>query len=124
MMKKLLWAGLMMSAAAPALAQGGPPASPFAPLADKPTCTRDELKAATAAYVQAQKSGSLAGLPLDAKAHFLENMSTVEKDKGLWNTALPIAHDMSFHDDLRCKTFTELIVTEAAIPMSSAPGST
>ena len=116
MIKKTLLAGLLACAATPALAQGGPPPSPWAPLQDRPSCTRDELKAATAAYVEAQRTGNLAGLPLDEKAHFLENMITVERGAGLWNTALPIANSMSFHDDKRCKTFTEIIVTEGGHP--------
>jgi hypothetical protein len=29
----------------------------------------------------------------------------------MWNTALEIDHAMSFHDPVRCKTFTEVIVT-------------
>ena len=37
--------------------------SPYAPLADKPTCTRAELKAATDAYVEAQRRGDLSALP-------------------------------------------------------------
>ena len=112
MIRTTLLAGLLACAATPALAQGGPPPSPWAPLQDRPTCTRDELKAATAAYVEAQRTGNLAGLPLDEKAHYLENMITVERGAGLWNTALPVANSMSFHDDKRCKTFTEIIVTE------------
>ena len=116
MIKKTLLAGLLACAATPALAQGGPPPSPYAPLQDRPTCTRDELKAATAAYVEAQRTGNLAGLPLDEKAHYLENMITVERGAGLWNTALPVANSMSFHDDKRCKTFTEIIVTEGGHP--------
>ena len=56
------------------------------------------------------------GRPLDEKAHYLENMKDVEKGAGLWNTALPVAHDMSFHDDKRCKTFTEIIVNQGATP--------
>src|SRR5690606_20165116 len=101
-------------AATPALAQGGPPPSPYAPLQDRPTCTRDELKAATSAYVEAQRTGDISKLNLDPKVHFLTNMKTVERGTGLWNTALPIANDMSFHDGQRCKTFTEVIVTEGA----------
>ena len=116
MIRKTLLAGLLACAATPALAQGGPPPSPYAPLQDRPSCTRDELKAATAAYVEAQRSGNLAGLPLDEKARFLENMIDVERGAGLWNTALPLAHAMSFHDDRRCKTFTEIIVTEGGHP--------
>lgn len=116
MIKKALLAGLLACVAAPALAQGGPPPSPYAPLRDKPSCTRVELKAATAAYVEAQRRGDISGLPLDPKARFLENMATVERDKGLWNTKLPVAHDMSVHDDIRCKTFTEIVVTQGGHP--------
>jgi len=116
MIRKTLLAGLLACAATPALAQNGPPPSPYAPLQDRPTCTRDELKAATAAYVEAQRSGTIGTLPLHEKVHFLTNMKTVERAAGLWNTALPIANAMSFHDDKRCKTFTEIIVTEGAKP--------
>jgi hypothetical protein len=115
-MKKLVLAALMLGISTPALAQGGPPPSPYAPLQDRPTCTRDELKAATAAYVEAQRKGDISGLPLHEKVHFLENMQTVERGAGLWNTALPIGNAMSFHDGQRCKTFTEVIVTEGAKP--------
>ncbi|WP_305096735.1 hypothetical protein [Croceibacterium aestuarii] len=98
--------------ASPALAQNGPPPSPYTPRVDKPTCTMDELKAATTAYVEGQKKGTLAALPLHDKAEYLQNMKTVPAADGLWNTALPVAHAMSFHDPLRCKTFSEVIVTE------------
>ena len=116
MIRTTLLAGLLACAATPAMAQNGPPPSPYAPLQDRPTCTRDELKAATDAYVEAQRTGNIALLPLDAKVHFLENMTTVERGAGLWNTALPIAHAMSLHDDKRCKTFTEAIVTQGGTP--------
>jgi len=116
MIRKLLLAGLLACAASPALAQGGPPPSPYAPLQDRPTCTRDELKAATTAYIEAQRRGDISGLPFDEKARFLENMADVQRSAGLWNTALPIATAMSFHDDKRCKTFTEIIVTEGGHP--------
>jgi len=112
MMKKALLAGLMACAAAPALAQTPAPPSPYAPLPDKPTCTRAELKAITAAYVDGQKKGSLAALPLDAKVHYLENMKDATATTGLWAKPLAVANSMSFHDDTRCKTFTEIIVTQ------------
>ena len=116
MLKAIIAAALLAGAATPALAQNGPPPSPYAPQPDKPTCTMDQLKAATTAYVEAQKSGQIDKLPLDPKAHYLQDMNTVEKSAGLWNTALPIAHAMSFHDPLRCKTFTEMVVTQGGKP--------
>lgn len=115
MIRKLLFGALLL-AATPAMAQNAPPPSPYAPLQDRPTCTRDELKAATTAYVEAQRTGDIAKLPLDPKVHFLTNMKTVERGAGLWNTALPIANAMSFHDDKRCKTFTEIVVNQGGKP--------
>jgi hypothetical protein len=115
MMKNALFAVLLVCAAAPCLAQqqraAGPPPSPYAPLQDHPSCTRDELKRLTTAYVEAQGKGSLAGLPMDPKAHYLENGKDVDPGAGMWATPLQVAHAMSFHDDKRCKTFTEVIVT-------------
>jgi len=116
MIKKAFLAALLACVAAPALAQNGPPPSPYAPLQDRPTCTREELKAATAAYVEGQRRGDISGLPLHEKAHFLENMVSMKRSIGLWNTALPVASALSFHDDKRCKTFTEIVVTEGASP--------
>lgn len=116
MIRKLLLGALLTCAATPALAQNAPPPSPYAPLQDRPTCTRDELKAVTDAYVAAQRSGNITALPLHEKARFLQNMADVERGAGLWNTALPVANAMSFHDDKRCKTFTEIIVTEGGHP--------
>ncbi|MGC1459160.1 MAG: hypothetical protein WA825_12845 [Steroidobacteraceae bacterium] len=114
-MKKALFAVLLACFAAPALAQqqgaAGPPPSPYAPLQDHPSCTRDELKQLTAAYIEAQGKGSLAGLPMDPKAHYLENGKDVDPGAGMWAKPLKVAHAMSFHDDKRCKTFTEVIVT-------------
>jgi hypothetical protein len=116
MIRTTLLGALLACAATPALAQNAPPPSPYAPLQDRPTCTRDELKAATAAYVEAQRTGNIGALPLHEKVRFVQDMADVERGAGLWNTALPIANAMSFHDDKRCKTFTEIIVTEGGKP--------
>ena len=107
--------GLAVSAC-PALAQQGAAQSPYAARVDRPTCTREELKAATTAYVAAQEAGDISALPIVENAHFLENMKTVTREDGMWNTALPVAHAISVHDDTRCKTFTEIIVTEGGTP--------
>jgi hypothetical protein len=79
-------------------------------------CPRSMLQAATESYIQAQKTGDLSKMSLAPKAKFLENMSEITKEKGLWNTALPIALHRSIYDVARCKTFTEVIVTEGGHP--------
>ncbi len=116
MIKTVLLIGALLGAAAAAQAQPAQTPSPYAPLPDKPTCTSAELEAATNAYVDAQRKGDISGLPLAANAHFLQNMATIDRDKGLWNTKLPVADAMSFHDAKRCKTFTQIIVTEGDQP--------
>jgi hypothetical protein len=90
-------------------AQAQPPQTPPP---DPPVCTRADLQAAADSYVQAQTSGDAAKMTLADDAMFLENMAEVAKDAGLWNTALPIALSRSFLDSTRCRTFTEVIVTE------------
>ena len=125
MLKTIIAAALLAGIATPALAQRDvPPPSPYAPQPDKPTCTMEQLKAATATYVEGQKKGSLAALPLHEKAEYLQDMKDIPATEGLWNTALPVAHSMSLHDPLRCKTFSELIVTQGGKPTSSALAST
>ena len=79
-------------------------------------CTRATLQAATDSYIAAQKSGDASKMALDPKAKFIENMSDIAKEKGLWNTALPIALHRSIYDVARCKTFSEVIITEGGHP--------
>jgi hypothetical protein len=108
--KKLISACLLVGAGV--FGTAGAQAQPV----DRPSCTRDQLNAATDAYVAAQKAGDISKLPLADNAQYLENMNKIEKDKGLWNTALPIAYTSSYHDPQRCKTFTEIVVTEGGHP--------
>lgn len=109
-MKKTTTVCLIICAAvgARALAQAPPQAPPPA------VCTRAELQSAVDSYVAAQRSGAIAKMALADNAVFKENMADVAKTAGLWNTALPIALSRSFLDSTRCKTFTEIIVTEGA----------
>ena len=111
MIKRLILACLLVGTAGVFGATGAQ-----AQRVDKPTCTSAQLNAATAAYVEAQKTGDISKLPLADKAEYLENMNKTEKDKGLWNTALPIAYTTSFHDPARCKTYTEIVVTDGGHP--------
>lgn len=78
----------------------------------QPACTRAALQAAADSYVAAQTAGDITKMALSAEARYRENMSDIAADAGLWNTALPIALSRSFLDDKRCKSFTEVIVTE------------
>ncbi len=75
-------------------------------------CDRDMLMAATEGYIAAQEAGDLSKMALADNVKFREDMSEIERDKGMWNTPLPIAHHLSIYDTGRCKTFTEVIVTE------------
>jgi len=79
-------------------------------------CTRDTLQAAVDSYLAAQTSGDAQKIAFADKVTYLENMSPVEPDKALWNTALPISNSRSFLDATRCKTFSEVIVTEGGHP--------
>ena len=90
--------------------QGGPPPAPQAP--PRPTCTRQSLQSAVDSYLAAQKAGDRTKVAFAGKVRYLENMSEVGADQGLWNTALPIAFSRSFLDKDRCRTFSEVIVTE------------
>ena len=83
---------------------------------DHPSCTSEQLHAVTNAYVEAQRKGDISHLPLADSAEFLENMKKIKKTDGLWNKALPVAYTDSFHDPVRCKTFTEIVVTDGGHP--------
>jgi hypothetical protein len=111
MMNKTTTTLLFLCIAATSQAQPPPAQAPA-----KPVCTRADLRAAADSYVQAQKSGDVSKMGLADDARFLENMADVAKDAGLWNTALPIALSRSFLDSTRCRTFTEVIVTEGDHP--------
>jgi hypothetical protein len=79
-------------------------------------CTRSMLQAAADSYIEAQKTGDLSKIAFAPTVKYFENMSETPKEKGLWNTALPIALHRSFYDVGRCKTFSEIIVTEGGHP--------
>jgi len=121
MFRKIFAAGLLLAATAPMLAQtqSAPAPAPepsYIPLQDHPTCTREELKTQTDAYVKAQSTGDISAMQVSSSAVFLQNMKAIDRKDGLWNTPLPIAHAMSLHDDKRCKTFTELVVAKGGHP--------
>ncbi len=95
---------------AQARAQQGPPPAPQPQ--PRPTCTRESLQSAVDSYLAAQRAGDRSKMSVADKVKYLENMSEVAADKGTWNTALPVAFARSFLDADRCRTFSEVIVTE------------
>jgi hypothetical protein len=115
MIRKLLAvAALSVIAQAQAAAPGAVSGGNFtAPPPDRiPVCTRASLQAAVETYLAAQTAGDGSKMTFAGNAKVLENMSDVAPDKGLWNTKLAIAFSRSFYDAKRCKTFSEVIVTE------------
>jgi hypothetical protein len=77
-----------------------------------PVCTRASLQAAVDSYVEGQRTGNPRKMSFAGNARFLQDMAPVEPNQGLWNKALPIAYTQSVLDSKRCKTFTEIVVTE------------
>jgi hypothetical protein len=118
MIRKFLAAAVCCGLTTPLLAAEPAPAPTFVPPPPDviPVCTRESLQAAVDSYVVAQRAGDATKMVFAEKAKYLENMSDVAPAKGLWNTALPIAYTMSILDSKRCKTFTEVIVTEGGHP--------
>lgn len=79
-------------------------------------CTRPVLQAAVNSYLAAQEAGDRSKMRFTAQPTLRENMIPVAMKRGLWNTALPIAFSRSFLDVTRCKTFSEVIVTQGRRP--------
>lgn len=74
------------------------------------------LEAASDSYVAAQTAGDLSRMSLAEKVRYRESMIDTTREKGLWNTALPIAFHRSVHDVPRCRAFTEVVITEGGHP--------
>jgi len=79
-------------------------------------CTRADLQSAVDGYLAAQRSGSLASLPLAAAAKYVENTEASPFDKGILKSALKIDFSRSLLDTAICETFTEVIVTDKSHP--------
>ncbi len=109
-------------AAAPATTPGGAPPGAgggnngFQQPLVVAACTRASLVVAVNSYLEAQKTGDAKQIAFAEKTTYVENMTAVEPARGLWNTKLPIAFTRSIYDAKRCKTFTEIIVTEGGHP--------
>ena len=102
----------LCGAVAAAHAQSQPDHGSAKQVAPHTNCTRASLQAAVDSYLAAQKSGDRTRMAFADKVKYLENMSEVAADKGAWNTAMPVAFSRSIYDTNRCRTFSEVIVTE------------
>lgn len=79
-------------------------------------CTRAGLQTAVDNYIAAQGAGNLSKMSLASQVKYVENMTEIKKEQGLWNTPLPITFHRSILDVDGCRTFTEVIVTGGAAP--------
>lgn len=106
----IAWVMAAVTQAAEPQPQGGSFTPP--PPDRVPVCTRVMLQAAVDSYVEAQRTGNPRKMAFSGNARFLQDMAAIEPARGLWNTALKIAYTQSILDTTRCKTFTEIVVTE------------
>ncbi|KAI1385945.1 uncharacterized protein F4822DRAFT_414567 [Hypoxylon trugodes] len=73
-------------------------------------CTREQLEAATAAYVAAQAAGnpSISSLALAENVTYIENDEPTDIAKGVISTPITVDFNRSLHDTTQCATFTEI----------------
>ena len=88
---------------------------PFAYTPPSRECDRAMLIDAAESYIAAQETGDISKMSLAKDAKFKRDMSEITKDKSLINTALPISFHRSIYDSARCKTFSEVVVTEGEV---------
>lgn len=79
-------------------------------------CTRTVLQTAVDNYLAAQEAGDSGKMRLAPKVKYLENMTEIKKEQGLWNNPLPVAFHRSILDVDSCRTFTEVIITGETTP--------
>lgn len=79
-------------------------------------CSRDTLQALADTYVNAQKAGNAAMIPLAAGASYAENDVAMNIADGVLSEALTVDFTRSFHDTTQCATFTELTAATHAHP--------
>ncbi|KAF0187481.1 MAG: hypothetical protein FD165_2899, partial [Gammaproteobacteria bacterium] len=72
-------------------------------------CSRETLTALTDAYVNAQKTGDAAMVPLADGASYAENDVAMGIADGVLKGALTVDFTRSFHDTTQCATFTEVV---------------
>ena len=79
-------------------------------------CTRETLQAAVDSYLEAQKAGDPSRALLADKVKYIENLTEIKKEQGIWNTPMGIDFNRSFLDEDACRMFTEVIVAKSDNP--------
>jgi hypothetical protein len=79
-------------------------------------CSREMLQELTDTYVEAQRAGQPAMLPLAAGAYYGENDVARDIGEGVLTEALTVDFTRSFHDTTQCAAFTELVAATHAHP--------
>jgi hypothetical protein len=76
-------------------------------------CTREDLKAMTDKYIEAQTAGDPTKMPLAADVKVIENNKDTSLAKSIFKQALKIDFNLSIYDLDSCRTFTEVIVANS-----------
>lgn len=79
-------------------------------------CSRQTLQTLANTYVQAQKAGNAAMLPLAPNASYAENDKVMNITTGVLKEALTVDFTRTLNDTTQCVTFTELVAATHAHP--------
>lgn len=79
-------------------------------------CSRQTLQKLADTYVQAQKEGKPAALPLAARSSYAENDKAMDIAKGVLAQALTVDFTRNILDTKQCAAFTELVAATHSHP--------
>jgi hypothetical protein len=79
-------------------------------------CSRETLQKLADTYVQAQKAGNPAAVPLAANAYYGENDKAMDITKGVLAQALTVDFTRNLLDTTQCAAFTELVAATHSHP--------
>jgi hypothetical protein len=79
-------------------------------------CTREALKAVTDEFLAAQTAGQTSFKSLSSTVTYTENRKSVDIKTGILSKPMKIDQVRSQHDTTQCAAFSEIIVTNAAVP--------
>jgi hypothetical protein len=87
-----------------------------APAMGQESCSREELQAAVDSYVAAQGAGDASLMTLAEPVAYKEQFAAADIAAGVVSQPLAIDFHHSLLDELRCQTYTEIVVTNPAHP--------